>query len=848
MKIRLSAFIFFAAAFWAAAPGVGAGVHERSAAPETVAYEAGKDHPARIHVPAGAPAQVVEAVEHLRRALSAITGTPWTTSAYPRGKPPERGLIVNPHLPEFPVSEAEHANQGYVIFSDGNKIEIAAAAPLGIVHGTAAFAHELGYRRYCFSSRWEHVPRLEKISLAAKIVETPDFATRAIRPYHVWPEHRENLREYNWANRYGGENLSTGHMYQNFIASRKEVFEKHPEYYALVGGERKSRGGDTKLCISNSGVRAEMVSYIREQLNRRPNASSASMEPSDGGGWCECGPCAGMGSVSTRVAALANDAARMIREEFPGKSIGIYAYNQHSPPPGVQVEPEIVVTVATSFFRDGWNYEDVIKGWREKGVQRFGTRDYHDVVYWSDWWTPGASKASDTDHCTRMLRTFHEGGSRYYISEGGGIFGPGGLGYVLSMRVLWNVEDADRLGEIRGEFLQTMFGPAEKPMAEFYDLIDGRNKPLLSEDLAGRMYRRLLEAFRLSAGDPAVTRRIADLALYARHVELLLAMRQAPSPAAELEFLRHLARIRPDQILNTRVAAGYAARRAFPDAAPAIDWENPGPAYLVEEIVAFTEAGVARNNLLAFTPVKFSGDYRPFPVKGGRRFGAHTQRGTVNYYVYFADPAEPVELKITGGLIAAYRNRGNVRIAMHQIGGASETGERETLVFEDVSVPPDGNTHTVALRAKEAGLHRVVVSDGSDMTRVEWPEGLPAALWAGLPEMLRLPLRGSFYFYIPPGTERLGFYSNYGKGALYDSGGKEVRRFTADSTFGFQDLEIPAEEGGKIWSFRQVTGQIALMTVPPLVSLSGEELLLPAEIAAASLALKVQNPNFGVQP
>jgi len=120
-------------------------VHERNATPETVIYEAGKNLPAQIQVPEGADATVAEAVGHLRRVLSGMTGMEWKIVNYPREKTPDSGLVINDSLPAFPASGEEFPHQGYVITSDGKKIEIAAVAPMGIVHGTAAFARELDY-------------------------------------------------------------------------------------------------------------------------------------------------------------------------------------------------------------------------------------------------------------------------------------------------------------------------------------------------------------------------------------------------------------------------------------------------------------------------------------------------------------------------------------------------------------------------------------------------------------------------------------------------------------------------------------------------------------------------------
>ena len=817
---------FFCVLFFAAIP-LFAGIHERSDAPATLVYETGKALPAQIHVLADADPSITEAAELLRRVLSQMTGVEWKIVTYPKEAIPTSGLVINGDLSEFPIPKAENADQGYVIFSDGKKIEIAATSPLGIVHGTAAFAHELGYRRFFGSKRWEHFPQLKKISFAAKIIESPDFTSRNIWVVVLQREDLEDAKEYRWANLYGGKALNTGHMYETFIRARKDTFAQHPEYRALVKGSRTQVTQDVKLCISNPGLRAEMVSYIRELLTKNPDLYSVSMDPSDGGNWCECEPCAKLGSVSTRVVTLANEAARMIRSEFPGKKIGFYAYAHHSPPPDIKVEPEIIVSVATAFLQEGWTYERLVKAWSEKGVAQFGTRDYHDVVIWSDWWTPGRAKGTNTQFCTEGLKNYYYGGSRYYLSEGGWVFASNGLGYYLSMRTLWNVKEAANKNDMIQDFLQTMFGPAAKAMGEYYELVDGKNKPLLSEDLAGRMYRHLADALKSAKGDPVITRRIADLALYARHSELLLTMRTNPSPEIQKEFLQHAARVRPDQIFPHRSVRRHA-ERFHSDAAATIKWDNTGSAYTLAEIADMVKAGVEWNKLISFKPVQFSDDLRPFPIEGTKRFDFLYHRGSSNYYTYIANPSKPITLQLTGGLI--YRNRGNVRVELYQIGGASETGERETFICKDDSTPPDKEPHSVSLRARASGLHKIVISDGSDQTRIEWQEGTPMMFDAGHPNKMVLHRRASFYFYIPSGTKVLGFYAKCKGGSIYNSVGEEVLKFTKDSPIGYFDVEVPASEGGKLWSFRNGAGEISLLNVPPYAALSGDELMVPQEV------------------
>jgi hypothetical protein len=107
------------------------------------------------------------------------------------------------------------------------------------------------------------------------------------------------------------------------------------------------------------------------------------MDPSDGGHWCECDACGQVGSVSDLVVLLANEVAEAINGLGLGpKYVGIYAYNQHSPPPDIRVHPNVVVSVATSFIRGGYTIEQLVEGWAAKGAV-LGVREYHDVFPWS---------------------------------------------------------------------------------------------------------------------------------------------------------------------------------------------------------------------------------------------------------------------------------------------------------------------------------------------------------------------------------------------------------------------------------------------------------------------------------
>ena len=123
------------------------------------------------------------------------------------------------------------------------------------------------------------------------------------------------------------------------------------------------------------------------------------------------------------------------------------------------------------------------------------------------------------------------------------------------------------------------------------------------------------------------------------------------------------------------------------------------------ELLSFLIEGIERYPVkeLNFTPVEYSSDLIPASRlnlgemdSGDHGPGRHEQ----TFFTLVEKPPATIELQIIGGLIAHYRNRGNVRVELWKVGGASQTGEQETLVMQDRTTPPDGMERTIKLTAK----------------------------------------------------------------------------------------------------------------------------------------------------
>ena len=217
------------------------------------------------------------------------------------------------------------------------KLHVVGASEQAVEHAVWDVLHRLGYRQYFPGPTWEVIPSNKELSLSVDQHEHPSYFARRIwygygagawaaKPYADWCAKNRAT---------SGITVSSGHAYQGIAARNKAEFEKHPEYRGLVGGERKSH----QFCISNDDLRKLVVKDALNQFAEKSDRQSISVEPADGGAWCECKECKKMGSVSDRVVTLANQVAAAVEQKYPDKFVGIYAYSSHSPPPTIKVHP-----------------------------------------------------------------------------------------------------------------------------------------------------------------------------------------------------------------------------------------------------------------------------------------------------------------------------------------------------------------------------------------------------------------------------------------------------------------------------------------------------------------------------
>ena len=723
---------------------------------------------------------------------------------YPDGAPTGNLASVSFERTDWPD------DQRYEIASGPSGIVVRAAGGRGASYAAARILRETGYRRLAPHPSWEILPAAPPQSLSLNVAETPSYRSRRIWYPRMWPEARTNGHNAAWQfyRRLGGDEIHCGHAYELFVHRNKAFFAEHPECLALVGGKRKGN----KLCISNPLLREKFAEFVVGKLKGNPSAMSASVEPSDCDGWCECAECGKIGTPTDRAITLANHVAEAVRRECPGKKVALYAYNQHSPPPNVAVDRDVVVMVATEFLRGGWSAKRLVEEWGRRTT--VGIREY----YYVNRGEPGAGFAANVPYLTASVPKFHSLGARYLTAETSDSWGAGLMGLNVAAELMWNVK-AD-VEAVKADVVCSAFPSAQKEMRAFFDMVDGETRMPLSEDLLARMYTALSTAWERAASD-AERGRVAQMIGYARYCEALLAYTRKPTKASANELFEVAAALKPYYLVYTM--SFFRDGRPFgsvgKQVANAFDWKTPRP--LQPE--KWLAEGLANNRRLPFDPVDFGLDLVPSELPADAK-GAMLLRALrySNAFLLWSD-GKPFDIEVTGGLIRHYRDRGNVKLRLVQIGGESETGELETEVWRDESVPPDGKKRTVSVTPRHAGLHRLTVSDGGDSTLYGFPQNLAVAVAVGVDPVPQLD--GHFWFFVPKGTKTLGFFAHASRGHICGPDG--LKAFDLSARNGHFSIDVPSGADGRFWSVRNLGGQFRPLTVPAVLNVNPRECLVP---------------------
>ncbi|HCA46600.1 MAG TPA: hypothetical protein DEP45_04325, partial [Armatimonadetes bacterium] len=195
-------------------------------------------------------------------------------------------------------------------------MEIVGETPVAVLHAVYALLETLGCRWLHPRDGGEIVPRIPQVELPlGEHCARPAMAHRELTnlyaidreyPLHIdWMAKNRLNRFMAFLNVHGsleafetfiepelaarGMAATLGHHSFRFLLPPEEHFAEHPEWYALIGGERRPAA---QLCTSNAEVVEAVAGRIAALFDAHPTVETFGLWPNDGYGWCECAECA----------------------------------------------------------------------------------------------------------------------------------------------------------------------------------------------------------------------------------------------------------------------------------------------------------------------------------------------------------------------------------------------------------------------------------------------------------------------------------------------------------------------------------------------------------------------------
>ncbi len=287
-----------------------------------------------------------------------------------------------------------------------------------------------------------------------------------------------------------GWQYSVSHSHAWFrICPLGKYAKDHPEYFALVNGERTARyygegahGG--QVCTSNPAVVQIFIQAAIDFFTAHPDMDMFSISPNDGGGFCECDKCRALDGgemladnpqapvLTDRMIHFYNAVADGVAQVYPDKLLGAYVYSYYQRPPvrETRIAPNLMLVQATNsaFFQGlGWAQEHAgERKWRAL-AKHF---EKYDIYYYGP--TLLNVVAPVTAHTAERLKQEQEIGLEGGYLYMGQSYEELGAGHYLMARLMW--DPAADPTEVQQRYYGALYGPAAPDVTAYYRLLEDR--------------------------------------------------------------------------------------------------------------------------------------------------------------------------------------------------------------------------------------------------------------------------------------------------------------------------------------------------------------------------------------
>lgn len=773
--------------------------------------------------------------------------------------------IVLGTLHEFPnpslskpleIRNTYDGKEAFAIRTESQRVLLIGATDLGASHAAYRFLENLGCRWFFPAKEWEVVPQQSTLRVAMEETDRPVMLARRIwygygiftqtdNPHRPDARAKADFEDWSRRNRMASSiQINAGHAWHNIVRQNKAEFDAHPEYYALVNGKRTS-GANAKLELGNPAVRALFVKYALDFFKKYPDRDMVSLDPTDGGGFSESADSKAYGAtISDQVFGVANEVARALQKEYPGKMVGLLAYNFHTDPPSFDLESNVYVQRATSFVRSQYSSQERMELWARR-AKWLGFYDYYSVWYWDFDMLPGGN-ANNIEYLRTRIPLYVKYGATSLDAESGNNWGVHGRGYYIANKLMWNPNaDVDAL---LSDFYQKAFGPAAPAMKRYYERVEKRGATaeeknddeeatadedaaagFMSENLLALAFRDVDEASKLAQDRPDVQARLDHIKQYLRYVHLRWELARATDKQKKKELTvaiwTNVYRARYSY-MNHWQAMFYSWKTRAMKEFNAPEWgaSHPSPKPWVveaplthEETEAAFQEGLKRFQPQEITQLDFSNDLVAIDTQGiEARHSGFSYQGAATHALV-SKSGEPLRATITV-------TKSSKPPAMWTL------KDSDGNLIENGTIISDGADKNMEWKVPRAGSYFLEVRDNNAgwSLRAEADQVIALAMQRNK----QLNKRGAtpLYFYVPKGTTHLEYFWAGGAHDVHDASGTLVQKVTTSGAI--QKIAVLPGQDGKIWSFRNMMlRNLWFFNAPNYIAASQSAIPVPREVA-----------------
>lgn len=221
---------------------------------------------------------------------------------------------------------------GFAIYTVGSSVHVNGNTSRGTLNGMYTLLDDyFGCRKY--SASVEVIPEQPTLTLPRELYD------RQVPIITFRDTHYRGTNDQGYIDWHKLSHDSTGnkpdwgswvHTFGTLLPA-ETYFKSHPEYFALVSGQRAT----TQPCLSNPAVLEIVCDNLARAIEANPKAKYWSVSSNDNFGYCQCPACAAIDSLEGSPTGSVIRFVNQVAERFPDKIISTLAYQYSRAAPKV---------------------------------------------------------------------------------------------------------------------------------------------------------------------------------------------------------------------------------------------------------------------------------------------------------------------------------------------------------------------------------------------------------------------------------------------------------------------------------------------------------------------------------